>query len=174
MKFHYNPAKYHHLKPQDGFTLIELVLTIVIMGLLSTIAFPAFVSLNEEAHTASASNTFQQFRTSYGMAHTAWFAQGQGSTIRIGNSTVNASSSGYAEANSATVAGCQTLFSDMLDNPPPTRSIFPLTPSPDEWGVFGFNSGGSPGCLFLYMSDTTPFRYFWILPNTGVINKFNV
>jgi prepilin-type N-terminal cleavage/methylation domain-containing protein len=157
-----------------GFTLIEMVLTIVILGLVSAIAFPTFVNLNEESHAASASSTFQQFRTSYELAHIAWFAQGQGNTINIGDSTVAASTAGYAQAASSNVTGCQNLFADMLDFPPPTRSIFPLTPSPDEWGVWAFNSGGSPACLFMYMGDTTPFKYFWILPNTGTMNSFNV
>ncbi len=70
----------------SGFTLIELVLTMVIIGLLSAIAFPAFVNLGEESHTASARNTFQQFRTSFEMAHTSWFAQGQGNIIKLGDS----------------------------------------------------------------------------------------
>ena len=167
-------TKIPKITTSKGFTLIELVLTIVILGLVSAIAFPTFANLSEEAHSASATSTFQQFRTSYELAHTAWFAQGQGNTIKIGDSTVNASTAGYAQAASASVASCQNLFADMLDFPPPTRDLFPLTPSPDEWGVWGFNSGGSPACLFMYMGDTTPFKYFWILPNTGTMNSFNV
>jgi len=167
-------TKSQRITLSKGFTLIELVLTIVILGLISAIAFPTFVSLSEEAHDASATSTFQQFRTSYELAHTAWYAQGQGNTIKIGDSTVNASTTGYAQATAASVVGCQNFFADMLDFPPPTRSLFPLTPSAGEWGVFGFNNAGSPACLFIYMSDTTPFRYFWILPATGTVNSFNV
>ncbi len=38
---------------QQGFTLIELVMVIVIIGLLSAVAIPKFVDLGSEARTAA-------------------------------------------------------------------------------------------------------------------------
>ena len=40
-------------KLQQGFTLIELVIVIIILGILSVIAAPKFLSLSHEAQTAS-------------------------------------------------------------------------------------------------------------------------
>lgn len=41
------------MKRQSGFTLIELVMVIVILGILGAIAVPKFISLSAEADTAA-------------------------------------------------------------------------------------------------------------------------
>lgn len=44
--------KVHALK-RDGFTLIELIMVIVILGILATVAAPRFFDLSSEAETAA-------------------------------------------------------------------------------------------------------------------------
>jgi MSHA pilin protein MshB len=64
-------------KTQQGFTLIELVVVVVILGFLAVTAIPKFIDLTEQAKQANIEGMAGGFATGVSLARSQWEAEGR-------------------------------------------------------------------------------------------------
>lgn len=87
-------------RKQKGFTLIELVMVIVILGILAAFALPRFADLGGEARSATLQGAQGSVKSAAAIAHSKWLAQGGGTTVDLESAAgVTVSAEGYPTAD---------------------------------------------------------------------------
>jgi MSHA pilin protein MshA len=105
---------------QKGFTLIELVVVIVILGILSAVAVPKFMGMQDESHLAKTKSARGAFKTAISLAHAKSLASGNGTGATAENitlpdkTTVSMTNSWPTSPEDA--KGCVTLFNKIMDD----------------------------------------------------------
>ena len=128
-----------------GFTLFELVIVIIILGILAATSLPRFSGLEDKASSAVAKDVREEFVSRVTMVRTEWIA-GDGSTTSdsgidiTGDEVLDSglNSKGWIEGSwdNGTIHDCDHVLSVLLEHGPISISV-------DDDAAFIHSSGNS-------------------------------
>ena len=119
-------------RKSKGFTLIELVVVIVILGILAAVALPRFINLSKDAESAVFKAFAGSAKSAINLYHMKWRASGQGSTTPAGtNSTPSLTGfpAGGNNLNTAFESDCRTIWTDLIEDANPSLPFLTATNS---------------------------------------------
>ncbi|MNZ83481.1 Type II secretion system protein G precursor [compost metagenome] len=158
------------MQRQKGFTLIELVVVIVILGVLAAVALPRFMNATEDAHTAAVSGTGGALAAGVALVRSQWeLNRVKGDTTPnvdvqgFGEGLMDVNNSGWPMATGITGTGtvpttpsdaqCVEIWSAVLQGSAPSVGDATMTLTTPDYRAAATTVSSNPGCLYTYTLD---------------------
>ena len=112
---------------QSGFTIVELVVVIILLGILAATALPRFIDLDDEANAAAFEGVVGGFQTGLSLYHAQWFADQEPPAgtqlLEFGNLRTNGQGFPYSTTSRTghvitNHADCSAVFTNLLQGGP--------------------------------------------------------
>ncbi|WP_416307148.1 prepilin-type N-terminal cleavage/methylation domain-containing protein [Neptunicella sp. SCSIO 80796] len=127
------------LPSNAGFTLIELIIVIVILGILAVTAAPKFIDISEDATAAVTKSQYAGFKTAINLVY-AKSLMNPGSTLTVGSDTYSIDESGWPTGTGSGSAMCADLWNKLYSDPQPVATTNdPNGTLAKGWNTFGYD-----------------------------------
>ncbi|MGB3725795.1 MAG: prepilin-type N-terminal cleavage/methylation domain-containing protein [Glaciecola sp.] len=147
------------MKQQKGFTLIELIIVIVILGILAVTAAPRFIDIQKDARTETMQGVKAAIQGAsqlvYAKAAIKGVQKAADSTVTIGTDTIDIKY-GYPDAANLTTMAAFQEFVDIDDEKLEIEAVSTADTVRVKYvGIDSDDSGSTPlGCYIIYRGAT--------------------
>lgn len=158
---------------QSGFTLVELVVVIIILGILSAVALPKFMDVTTKANKAAVDGAAGGLGAGVALFHAQWVANGltgaADNVAGFGAGDVDSNANGWptsTNGNNGNPNGnrCVQIWNGVMQSPP--------TVATNNSSDYQATATGSV-CTFTYRLDTSVARSITYDTADGTVAKTN-
>ncbi|MBE9396831.1 prepilin-type N-terminal cleavage/methylation domain-containing protein [Pontibacterium sp. N1Y112] len=154
------------MKKQAGFTIVELVVVIALLGILAAVALPRFLNVTDDAHNASVSGTGGALRSAAGLVKAQSVVDEASGTVTYDGTPVTINANLYPEADSH--ATCQSTWENILQNGAPVVATDDSTDYKAEWVAAA--GAVAAHCKYTYNAIAAGTHFITYTPENGGVD----